>query len=473
MSEVSLKNFVERLKGDAIEYIDFRFTDLRGIWHHISFHRDAVTPSLLSEGIMFDGSSIKGWKSIEDSDMILKPDLQTAVLDPFAKDRTLLVSGDVLDPSNRSGYDRDPRTIARRAELYLRQTGLADTAYFGPEPEYFVFDEVHFEAEATYAFYHLSSRENACLNNALFSQMSPLRYHQGHRLNHGSGYCPVSPGDTLADLRSATLNNLRACGVRVLKHHHEVAASQHELGFTYDTLLHMGDTLQLYKYVVHNTAQHHGKSATFMPKPVAGDNGSGMHVHQSLWKGGEPLFCGNAYNNLSEMALHYIAGVLTHAKALNAFTNPTTNSYKRLIPGYEAPVYLAYSARNRSAAIRIPHSEDIRAKRLEVRFPDPSANPYLALSAMLMAGLDGIQRKLDPGEAMEQNLYESDPQRLPHMSGSLKEALQSLEEDHDFLTQGDVFQKDQIHAYIDLKRQEIEELDQGPSPAEFKLYFSL
>ena len=473
MSDASLKSFCDQLQTDQIEYVDFRFTDSRGIWHHMTFHTDAITPDVLNEGIMFDGSSIKGWKSIEDSDMVLKPDLSTAVHDPFSQHKTLIVSGDIFDPAKQSGYHRDPRTIARRAELYLRETGIADTAYFGPEPEYFVFDEVHFEAASTYAFYHLSSQESSCLNNALFTQDSPLRHHGGHRMGQGNGYCPVSPVDTLGDLRGTTLNHLKSCGIQILKHHHEVAPSQHELGFEYDTLLKMGDTLQLYKYVVHNTAQQHGKSATFMPKPLAGDNGSGMHVHQSLWKDGKPLFSGQEYNNLSPMALHYIAGILTHAKALNAFTNPSTNSYKRLVPGYEAPVYLAYSARNRSAAIRIPHSHGPNAKRIEVRFPDPMANPYLALSAMLMAGLDGIQRRLDPGKAMEKNLYEADPKTLSHMSGSLSEALVSLEKDHDFLTQGNVFDTDQIAAYITLKKQEIATLNQGPSPAEFKEYFSL
>ena len=473
MTHASHDVLLKRIYDDGITYVDFRFTDPKGVWHHMTFHVNAVDADLLHDGIMFDGSSIPGWRSIENSDMILMPDPSTAFRDPFSQYPTLVVTCDIFDPMTGKGYNRDPRSIARRAETFLRSTNVGDQAFFGPEPEYFVFDEVYYEVGATHAFYHLNSAETTCLNNPLFNRETALSYHQGHRMNAGGGYCPVQPADSQHELRAETLSTLASIGLGIQKHHHEVAPAQHELGFDHSTLLSMSDTLQAFKYVVRCMAQKRGKTATFMPKPIAGDNGSGMHVHQSIWKDGQPLFFGKEYNELSQDALYYIGGILSHAKALNAFTNPTTNSYKRLVPGYEAPVYLAYSARNRSAAIRIPHSTSPKGKRIEVRFPDPTANPYLALSAMLMAGLDGIANKIDPGQAMEKNLYEADTSSLNKMSSTLKEALMSLDQDRDFLTKGGVFDNDQIQAYIELKLQELEEVEHGPNPAEFKLYYSL
>ncbi len=470
---LSNADLLKKIQNDGIVYIDFRFTDPRGVWHHMSFHANAVDEDLLETGIMFDGSSIAGWRSIENSDMILMPDPTTTWADPFSPYPTLVVTCDILDPSTGKGYNRDPRSIAKRAETYLINSGLADRAFFGPEPEYFVFDQVHYDTSATHAFYHLHSSEISCLNNSIFGQNSPFTTHQGHAFNQGGGYCPAGPADTQEELRARTLSALEKVGIRIQKHHHEVAPAQHELGFEYNTLLKMADALQAFKYIVKTVAHKNGKTATFMPKPIQGDNGSGMHVHQSLWLGDHPLFYGNRYNELSQEALYYVGGILKHAKALNAFTNATTNSYKRLVPGYEAPVYLSYSARNRSAAIRIPHTENWRAKRIEVRFPDPAANPYLALSAMLMAGLDGIMNKIDPGAAMEKNLYKEDASTLDNMCTSLKEALDHLNQDRAFLTEGGVFDDDQIEGYIALKRSEMEEVEKGPTPGEFKMYYSL
>lgn len=466
---------LKRIQDDHIIDVDFRFTDPCGTWHHMTFYIDAVTEDLLTHGVPFDGSSIPGWKPIENSDMALIPDLERVIVDPFAKNETLIVICDVLDPNTNDGYSRDPRCTAKRAEAYLKKTGVGDASYFGPEPEFFVFDTVNYDINDNYGFYTLNSDECTSPSNQFFVELDQFRSHLGHRPNKGKGYAPVAPVDRLGDLRSDMLLVLKEMGLRVIKHHHEVASAQHELGFEYDTLLKTADNLQIFKYGVLNLAHHHDKSATFMPKPVFGDNGSGMHVHQSIWKDGKPTFLGDKYNDLSETALHYIGGILKHAKALNAFTNPTTNSYKRLVPGYEAPVYCAYSAMNRSAAIRIPYSAQKNSKRIEVRFPDPTANPYLALSAMLMAGLDGIKNKIDPGAAMEKNIYHEDPSKHGTdfvMCSNLHQALVCLDGDRDFLLQGDVFTNDQIDAYIELKRAEIDYINQCPSPAEFKLYFS-
>ncbi|HBN22203.1 MAG TPA: type I glutamate--ammonia ligase [Holosporales bacterium] len=465
----------KQIKDQGIIDVDFRFTDPRGIWHHMTFHIDGLTNDIFENGIAFDGSSIAGWKPIHDSDMSMIPDLSRIVTDPFAKNSTLIIFCDIVDPSTQKGYERDPRTVARKAEAYLVESGLGTDAYFGPEPEFFVFDRVNYDVNETYAFYNLHSEESASPTNPFFNNDDLLTDGLSHRPNKGAGYAPVAPVDRLGDLRSDMLLVLKELGMGVIKHHHEVASAQHELGFDYSTLLTTADNLQLFKYGILNVCHQHDKTATFMAKPISGDNGSGMHVHQSIWKGDTPLFLGDRYNDLSQMALHYIGGILKHARALNAFTNPTTNSYKRLIPGYEAPVYRAYSARNRSAAIRIPYSANTKAKRIEVRFPDPTANPYLCLSAMLMAGLDGIKNKIDPGEALEENLYEKDISQLDGdflMSSNLHQAMESLKEDSDFLTQGNVFTKDQINSYMQLKRQEIDYVSQCPSPAEFKLYYS-
>jgi glutamine synthetase len=470
-----IEKFLQHIKDQKIIDVDFRFTDTRGTWHHMTYHVDGITTGLFEHGIAFDGSSIPGWKPIQKSDMALIPDLSRLILDPFAKNPTLVVLCDVYDPATDQGYSRDPRTTARKAEHYLIQTGIGNHAYFGPEPEFFVFDGVHYDVSETYAFYNLTSDECTSPTNPLFQNSRSTTDSRAHRPNKGQGYAPVSPVDRLGDLRSDMLLILKQMGLKVIKHHHEVASAQHELAFEYSTLTHTADNLQIFKYGILNLAHQNNKSATFMPKPISGDNGSGMHVHQSLWKDNTPLFLGEKYDNLSQTALHYIGGILKHAKALNAFCNPTTNSYKRLVPGYEAPVYRAYSAHNRSAAIRIPYSANDGAKRIEVRFPDPSANPYLALSAMLMAGLDGIQNKINPGDAIEENLYEMD---LSHaksdffMATNLREALDALDQDRAFLTAGQVFTDDQIDGYMGLKLDEIDYVSQCPSPAEFKLYYS-
>lgn len=474
-SSAQIEAFKKRLKDEKIVDVDFRFTDPRGVWHHMTFHVDGISNDVYENGIAFDGSSIPGWKPIEDSDMAMIPDMTRIVRDPFAKNNTVILFCDVLDPQTNEGYERDPRTVARKAESYLKTSGVGTEAYFGPEPEFFVFDRVQFDVNENFAFYNLHSEECAAPTSPFFSDHGVLDDHLGHRPNKGGGYAPCTPVDRLNDLRSDMLLVLKELGMGVIKHHHEVASAQHELGFDYSTLLNTADNLQLFKYGIHNICHVHDKSATFMAKPVSGDNGSGMHVHQSIWKDGTPLFLGDKYNDLSDTALYYIGGVLRHAKAINAFTNPTTNSYKRLVPGYEAPVYRAYSARNRSAAIRIPYSANKNAKRIEVRFPDPTSNPYLALSAMLMAGLDGIKNKIHPGEALEKNLYEMDLSHARadfYMCGSLREAMESLQVDHEFLTAGNVFTKDQINSYIDLKIEEADYVGQCPSPAEFKLYYS-
>jgi glutamine synthetase len=419
---------------------------------------------------MFDGSSIEGWKVINESDMCLMPDLETAVMDPFSAQPQLILVCDVLEPTTGQPYERDPRSTARKAEAYLGSTGVGDTAFFGPEAEFFVFDDVRFANDMNHSFFRFEAEEGPYMSG------EPLEAgNLGHRPKVKGGYFPVPPVDSGNDLRAEMVTVMSEMGLKVEKHHHEVAPSQHELGFAFDTLVRCADNLQIYKYVVQNVAHSYGKTATFMPKPVFGDNGSGMHVHQSIWKDGKPTFAGDGYAGLSETALHYIGGVIHHARAINAFSNPTTNSYKRLVPGFEAPVLLAYSSRNRSAACRIPHGPSAKAKRVEVRFPDPTANGYLAFSAMLLAGLDGIRNKIHPGEAIDKNLYDLPPEELegvPTVCGSLRQALDALESDHEFLLAGEVFTKDQVEGYLELRWEEVAAFETAPHPIEFLMYYS-
>ncbi|MAR55953.1 MAG: type I glutamate--ammonia ligase [Rickettsiales bacterium] len=463
---------VEKLiKEHDVQFIDFRFTDPRGKWQHTAYCADQVNADTFEDGIMFDGSSIAGWKTINESDMILMPDADSAIIDPFAAQPSLVVFCDIVEPSTGQPYERDPRSTAKRAEAYLNYTGLGDTAYFGPELEFFVFDDVRFSADMNSSF-HLVESEESPMNSAREYDFGNM----GHRPGVKGGYFPVAPVDSLADLRAECCTTLRKVGITPVLHHHEVAPAQCELGFEFSTLTATADNVQKYKYVVQQVAHSYGKSATFMPKPIKGDNGSGMHVHQSIWKGGNPLFAGNGYADLSETCLYYIGGIIKHAKALNAFTNASTNSYKRLVPGYEAPILLAYSSRNRSASIRIPHVSSPKAKRIETRFPDSSGNPYYVFAAMLMAGLDGIENKIHPGDAMDKNLYDLPPEEIkdvPHVSAGLKESLQALSEDREFLKKGDVFSDALIDGYIDLKMEEVTENDSTPNPAEFKMYYSV
>ncbi|MFD2234218.1 type I glutamate--ammonia ligase [Phaeospirillum tilakii] len=462
---------LELIKENDVKYVDFRFTDPRGKWQHTAQHVDTVDADLLNEGIMFDGSSIAGWKSINESDMILKPDLSTAVLDPFAAQTQLIINCDIVEPATGQLYDRDPRSIAKRAEAYVKSSGVGDATYFGPEAEFFLFDDVKYSVGMNKGYYELSSEDGVEASSKEFPEGN-----LGHRPGVKGGYFPVPPVDSQVDVRAEMLTVMGDMGLPVEKHHHEVASSQHELGFKYGSLVQAADWLQIYKYVVHNVAASYGKTATFMPKPIYGDNGSGMHVHQSIWKAGKPLFAGSGYADLSDTALYYIGGIIKHAKAINAFTNPLTNSYKRLIPGFEAPVLLAYSARNRSASCRIPYSASPKGKRIEIRFPDPGANPYLAFSAMLMAGLDGIANKIHPGDPMDKNLYDLPPDELaqvPTVCGSLREALESLRADHEFLLKGDVFSKEFIESYIGLKYEEVYRFEHTPHPVEFAMYYSV
>lgn len=472
-AELNIKSVADLLKAITdrnIEYVDFIFTDLRGKQQHTTQHVDTVDKDLLTDGVFFDGSSIAGWKAINESDMVLMPDVTRVTIDPFTAQPTLKIFCDIYDPVTKKPYVRDPRSIAKAAEAYLQTTGLADVAYFGPEAEFFVFDDVKFAVRGNKVSYELDGIEEPSNTDRTYADGN-----MGHRPRVKGGYFPDAPVDSGVDLRAEMLSVMRTMGVPVEKHHHEVAASQHELGIKFSTLVDCADNMQIYKHVVFNVAHAYGKTATFMPKPVYGDNGSGMHVHQSLSKGGKPLFAGDGYAGLSEMCLFYIGGIIKHARALNAFTNPTTNSYKRLVPGYEAPVLLAYSARNRSASCRIPHSVSPKGKRVEVRFPDPLANPYLAYSAMLMAGLDGIKNKIHPGEAMDKNLYDlpdEELRRVPTVCGSLREALESLKQDHDFLLAGDVFTRDLIAGYIELKMEEVMAYETMPHPIEFQMYYS-
>ena len=460
------------LQEHNARWVDLRFTDTLGKEHHVTFPAEAMQADAFEDGKMFDGSSIHGWKGIEASDMVLLPDDQTAVLDPFAEEPTVIVRADVLEPSTMQGYARDPRSIARRAELYLRSTGIADTAYFGPEPEFFIFDSVQWQTQMDGASFQIHSAEGAWANNQDMGGHNP-----GHRPRVKGGYFPVPPVDSLHGVRTAMCNAMQAMGLKIEVHHHEVAnAGQCEIGVAFNTLVNKADEVQILKYCIHNTAHAHGKTATFMPKPLVGDNGSGMHVHQSIWKDGQNLFAGDGYAGLSEMALYYIGGIIKHAKALNAITNPSTNSYKRLVPHFEAPTKLAYSAKNRSASIRIPHVASSKARRIEARFPDPMANPYLCFAALLMAGLDGIQNKIHPGDPADKNLYDLPPEEdalVPTVCASLEEALEALKADHDFLTRGGVFSQDWINSYIAFKEEDVRRIRMAPHPLEFEMYYSL
>ncbi len=467
---MSKKTLLKLIKDEDVAYVDIRFTDPRGKLQHVTVVADLVDEDFLDEGFMFDGSSVAGWKSIEASDMKLMLDPDSAYIDPFYAEKTVCIHCSVVEPDTGEAYGRDPRSIAAKAEAYLKSSGIGDVAYFGPEAEFFIFDDVRYAVTPNKVSYEVDA-DHAAWNTDTQFEMGNL----GHRPGYKGGYFPVNPSDDGQDLRSEMLSTMKRIGMKVDKHHHEVATSQHELGLIFSSLTKQADEIQKYKYVIHNVAQAYGRSATFMPKPIKGDNGSGMHVNMSIWKDGKPLFAGDKYADLSQEALYFIGGLLTHAKALNAFTNPSTNSYKRLVPGYEAPVLRAYSARNRSGCIRIPWTESPKAKRVEARFPDPSANPYLAFSALLLAGLDGIKNKIDPGEAMDKNLYDLPAEELagiPTVCGSLREALDELQKDMDFLLVGDVFNKDQIESYIALKMEEVEDFEMTPHPVEFKNYYS-
>jgi glutamine synthetase len=465
------KDVLKAIKDNDVQYVDFRFTDPRGKWQHVTFDVSMVDEDLLADGIMFDGSSIAGWKAINESDMTLMPDPTTAHMDPFFSASTMTINCDILEPATGEPYNRDPRGIAKKAEAYLRSTGIADTVFVGPEAEFFVFDDVKFMADPYNTGFKLDAAELPTNGDTAYEGGN-----LGHRIPMKGGYFPVPPLDSAQDMRGEMLAAMKAMGVTVEKHHHEVASAQHELGTKFNTLVRTADEMQIYKYCIHNVAQSYGKTATFMPKPVYGDNGSGMHVHQSLWKDGKPIFAGNKYADLSQECLWYIGGIIKHAKALNAFTNPSTNSYKRLVPGYEAPVLLAYSARNRSASCRIPWTTSPKAKRVEIRFPDPTANPYLAFSAIMMAGLDGILNKIDPGPAMDKDLYDLPPRELkkiPTVCGSLREALASVDKDRAFLKAGGVFNDDFIDSYIELKMTEVARFEMTPHPVEFQMYYSV
>ena len=463
---------MQMVKDNDVKFVDFRFTDTRGKEQHVTVPVRHFTDEKFTDGHAFDGSSIAGWKGIQASDMILMPDPDTARMDPFMDESTLIITCDVIEPSDMKGYDRDPRSIAKRGEAYLKSTGIGDTAYFGPEPEFFIFDSVTWKTDMSGTSVKINSEEAAWSSDEKYDGGN-----MGHRPGIKGGYFPVPPVDSLHDIRSAMCLALEEMGVPVEVHHHEVAtAGQCEIGTEFNTLVKRADQTQTLKYVVHNVAHAYGKTATFMPKPIVGDNGSGMHVHQSIWKDGKNLFAGNGYAGLSEIALYYIGGIIKHAKALNAITNPGTNSYKRLVPGYEAPVMLAYSAKNRSASIRIPHVASEKGRRIEVRFPDPSANPYLAFTALMMAGLDGIQNKIHPGDAADKNLYDLPPEeeaKIPKVCHSLEMALDALDADRDFLTRGGVFSNEMIDAYIELKMEEVNKFRMTTHPVEFEMYYSL
>ena len=462
---------IKMMKDEDVQYVDLRFTDPRGKMQHVTFHKNMVEDDFFSEGQMFDGSSVAGWKAINESDMLLMPDQDSAIIDPFFQQTTLAVMCDVLDPVSGQPYNRDPRTTAKKAEAYVKAAGVGDTVFFGPEAEFFVFDDVRWSVEPHSTGYSFDSTELPINTNKEYPMGN-----MGHRPGPKGGYFPVPPIDSEQDMRGEMLSVMFDIGLDPEKHHHEVAPAQHELGLKFSTLTVMADRLQLYKYVIHNVAASYGKTATFMPKPMFTDNGSGMHVHQSIWNGGKPLFAGDKYAGLSETCLYYIGGIIKHAKALNAITNPSTNSYKRLVPGYEAPVMLAYSARNRSASIRIPFGSNPKAKRIETRFPDPAANPYLAFAALLMAGLDGIENKIHPGDAMDKDLYDLPPEEakaIPQVCGSLREALAALDADRKFLTKGGVFDDDQIDAYIELKMEENMRYELHPHPVEFEMYYKV
>ena len=460
------------IKDNEAEWVDFRFTDTRGKEQHVSFPAHTVDESTFETGKMFDGSSIAGWKGIEASDMILMPDAETAFMDPFFSAPTVVVTCDVIEPSTMQGYERDPRSIARRAEAYLKSTGIGDTAFFGPEPEFFVFDEVKFDIDMSGARHTIYAEEAAWSTDKAYEGGN-----SGHRPRVKGGYFPVPPVDSGQDLRVAMCEAIEAMlgEGRVEVQHHEVASCQSEIGVTFNTLVRKADEVQVLKYAVLNVAHEHGKTATFMPKPLVGDNGSGMHVHISISKDGKNTFAGDDYAGLSETALLFIGGIIKHARSLNAITNPSTNSYKRLVPHYEAPIMLAYSARNRSASIRIPYVSSPKGRRIEARFPDPVANPYLAFAALLMAGLDGIQNKIHPGPAADKNLYDLPPEEealIPTVAHSLEMALEALQADHEYLLKGGVFTKDMLDAYIELKMEEVRRLNTTTHPVEFEMYYS-
>jgi glutamine synthetase len=461
------------IKDNGVKMVDLKFVDFPGQWQHFTVPVTELSEDIFEVGLGFDGSSIRGWKQIHESDMLIVPDPSTVIMDPFCEIPTLSLVCNVFDPLTKQKYDRDPRNIAQKAEAYLKQTGIADTAYFGPEAEFFIFDDIRYDSNEFSSYYFLDSSEGKWNSGR---EENP---NLGYKIRHKEGYFPVPPADSIMNLRNEMTQNLIAAGLHVEAQHHEVAtAGQSEIDLRYSPLVNAADGLLLFKYIIKNTAHKHNKTVTYMPKPIFGDNGSGMHVHQSLWKAGKPLFFGNGYANLSDMAIHYIAGLLKHAPALCALTNPTTNSYKRLVPGFEAPVNLAYSQRNRSASVRIPaYSQSPKAKRVEYRTPDGSCNPYLAFSALMMAGLDGILNKLDPGDPLDKDIYDLSPEELkniPSAPGSLEDALNALERDHDFLLKGDVFTEDVIDSWIDYKMtKEVKPMALRPHPYEFHLYYDV
>ena len=463
-------DILKQIKENDVKFVDLRYTDPRGKLHHITMDVSCVDEDMFADGVMFDGSSIGGWKAINESDMVMMPDPATAHMDPFFAQSTMVILCDILEPVSGEAYNRDPRGTAKKAEAFLKASGIGDTVYAGPEPEFFVFDDVKYKADPYNTGFRLDSSELPSNDDTAYETGN-----LGHRPRIKGGYLPVPPVDSCQDMRSEMLTVLAEMGVTVEKQHHEVAAAQHELGVKFDTLVRSADKVQIYKYAVHQVANAYGKTATFMPKPIFGDNGSGMHVHLSIWKDSKPQFAGDEYAGLSETCLYFIGGIIKHAKAINAFTNPTTNSYKRLVPGYEAPVLLAYSARNRSASCRIPFGTGPKSKRVEIRFPDPLGNPYLGFAAMLMAGLDGIKNKIHPGKAMDKDLYDLPPKELkkiPTVCGSLREALENLDKDRKFLTAGGVFDDDQIDSYIELKMAEVMRFEMTPHPVEFDMYYS-
>lgn len=471
-------DFFKFLLENEVEFVSFRFTDTKGKWQHTALYKDQVNEELIQAGLPFDGSSIAGWKSIDKSDMLLKPDVSTVCLCPFAAQPTAIIFCDIIEPDDGKNYILDPRSLGGRAVDYLRATKIGDVAYFGPELEFFIFDDVRYNVGMNGSIATIDSYEGPYNTAKKYDSIGGNSANLGHRPKLKGGYFPVPPVDSLNDIRGEMINILKEIGLTPSLHHHEVAPSQCELGFEFSHLVQTADNVQKYKYVVHNVADSYGKTASFMPKPVLGDNGSGMHTHQSIWKDGENIFAGDVYAGLSEVALHYIGGIIKHSKSLNAFTNASTNSYKRLVPGFEAPVALAYSSRNRSAAIRIPYSLGSKAKRIELRFPDCTANPYLAFSAMLMAGLDGIKNKIDPGKAREQNLYELSKEQLKQqgisaVSTSLRKSLEALDENRQFLKQGEVFCDNVIDSYINLKMEEVEDYEKTPHPIEFVNYYSV
>ncbi|MEK6725883.1 MAG: type I glutamate--ammonia ligase [Deltaproteobacteria bacterium] len=465
------KDVVKFSNENNAKMVDLKFLDFVGIWQHFTIPVSELKEEIFEEGLGFDGSSIRGWQPIHASDMLVIPDPSTAVMDPFMEEATLSLICDIIDPITRETYSRDPRSIAKKAEAYLKSTGIADTAYFGPEPEFFIFDDIRFDQHGNHGFYYIDSIEGRWNSGR---EEGP---NLGYKPRYKEGYFPVSPTDSQQDIRTEMCMIMESMGIPVERQHHEVAsAGQAEIDIRFNSLLKMGDQLQWFKHIIKNVAYMHNKTVTFMPKPLFGDNGSGMHCHQSLWKGGKPLFAGEEYGGMSKMALYYIGGILKHAKALNAICNPTTNSYRRLVPGFEAPVNLAYSGRNRSASIRIPmYSPSPKAKRIEVRFPDPACNGYLAFSAMLMAGLDGIQNKINPGDPLDKDIYGLSPEELskvPSCCGSLEEALTALQNDHEFLLKGDVFTKDVIETWIEYKTdKEVKPMAMRPTPYEFALYY--